>query len=74
LDPFAGNNSYSNETYEHGPIRVIVDTHKDPIVAGYGIGLRSQLLGYFVRVDWAWGIENGVILPNIFYLSLTTDF
>jgi hypothetical protein len=30
--------------------------------------------GYFVRADWAWGVENGVILDSIFYFSLSTDF
>jgi len=31
-------------------------------------------LGYFVRADWAWGVENGIILPSVFYFSLSTDF
>jgi hypothetical protein len=43
-------------------------------VAGYGFGLRSQLLGYFVRLDWAWGIENNQIRPRVFYFSLSLDF
>jgi len=33
-----------------------------------------QLFGYFVRGDVAWGIDNGYILPKIFYLSFSLDF
>jgi hypothetical protein len=72
--PWSGKNAYDKETYENGPITVIIDSNREPFVAGYGFGLRSQLLGYFVRLDWAWGIENQVILPRVFYISLNLDF
>lgn len=55
-------------------LEIILDTQKNPIVMGYGAGVRSRLLGYFVRLDWAWGVEDGVILPAEFYISLSTDF
>ena len=57
-----------------GPIKVTVFKNIDPIVAGYGFGMRTTLLGYFVRADWAWGVENGVSNKKpIFYLSLSLD-
>src|SRR4030042_7115949 len=74
LHPWSGENAYDNEIIENGPITVTIDANRDPIVAGYGFGLRSMLLGYFVRLDWAWGIENKVVLPRIFYFSLSLDF
>ena len=74
LHPWQGKNAYDSEEYESGPILVVVDSNRDPIVAGYGWGVRSRLFGYFVRLDWAWGIENKTILPRIFYLSLNLDF
>jgi hypothetical protein len=55
-------------------ITVILKNHENPIVGGYGIGLRTRIFGYFVRVDWARGVENGVIGPRITYLSFTQDF
>jgi len=72
--PWSGENAYDSEIIENGPITVTIDTNRDPIVAGYGFGVRSMLLGYFVRLDWAWGIENEAILPRIFYFSLSLDF
>ena len=43
-------------------------------IYGYGFGLRSRILGYFVRADWAWGVDDGVVLPAVFYFSLSLDF
>jgi hypothetical protein len=74
LTPFSGENAYENDVYQNNPITVIIDNENYPIVAGYGLGLRSKLFGYFIRADWAWGIENNVKLPGIFYLSLSLDF
>ena len=73
LSPF-DKQPYEEEVIENGPITIFIDKHKNPIVMGYGFGLRTKMLGYFVRTDWAWGIENNVILPRIFYLSLSLDF
>lgn len=53
---------------------IVLDSQKEPIILGTGFGLRSRLFGYYVRADWAWGIEDGIVLPNVFYLSLSTDF
>lgn len=72
--PWSGENAYDNDILRQGPIEIEIDSNREPIVAGYGFGLRSQLFGYFVRLDWAWGIENMQVLPRVFYLSLTTDF
>lgn len=74
LHPWSRENAYDTEIIENGPITVTIDTNRDPIVAGYGFGVRSMLLGYFIRLDWAWGIENKAILPRIFYFSLSLDF
>jgi hypothetical protein len=72
--PWANDNAYDTEVYKNGPVTVTVDSNRKPIVSGFGAGLRAQLMGYFIRADWAWGIENGYILPRIFYLSFSLDF
>ncbi|NMC38104.1 MAG: hypothetical protein GYA41_07265 [Bacteroidales bacterium] len=73
-DPWSGVNSWDKEIYRNGPIKVTLDSNRQPIVYGFGWGLRAQLLGYFIRADWARGIENGYLLPRIFYLSFSLDF
>ena len=73
-NPWSGNNSYDTEIFKNGPVQVTLDSNRQPIVAGYGGGLRAQLMGYFIRADWAWGIEDGYVMPRIFYLSFSLDF
>ncbi|MCX6261450.1 MAG: hypothetical protein NTY95_11590, partial [Bacteroidia bacterium] len=72
--PWSGENAYDTQIYKNGPVTVTLDSNRKPIVVGFGAGLRAQLMGYFIRADWAWGIEDGYILPRIFYLSFSLDF
>jgi Tol biopolymer transport system component len=72
--PWSGENGYDTQKIQNGPVTVVLDTNSDPIVKGVGAGLRAQIAGYFIRADWAWGIENNYLLPRIFYLSFSLDF
>ena len=74
LHPWSENNAYNKEIIENNPIRIIINKNRSPLIFGYGFGLRSKLLGYFVRADWAWGVDGNVILPRVFYFSLGLDF
>lgn len=67
IDPGTGTNSVS-------PIRVRVNYYRRPIVQGVGFGLRTVFLGYFLRMDYAWGIETGELKTPRVYLSLGMDF
>jgi WD40 repeat protein len=72
--PWDDYNGYATEKLTNGPVSVTLDANRGPIVSGFGVGGRAQILGYFVRADWAWGIDNNYILPRIFYLSFSLDF
>jgi len=72
-NPFGNNALFTREVYQK-PIMVVVHEQRDPIVEGMGFGLRSRLFGYFIRADWAWGIEDGIVQPRKFYISLSLDF
>jgi len=72
--PYSDKNSFFTQIIKSGPITVTLEKQTDPLVAGYGFGLRSKLLGYFIRADWAWGVEDLNIQPRVFYLSLNLDF
>jgi Tol biopolymer transport system component len=74
LDPFSDENRLTKEIYNDGPLTVVIFKDSYPIVGGYGFGARTSVLGYFLRADWAWGVENGVSADKpIFYLSLSLD-
>lgn len=74
LHPYAEDNEFNTQTFLGNPVEVTIDNNREPVVWGYGFGLRSRVLGYFVRADWAWGVDDGIRLPRVFYLSLNLDF
>jgi hypothetical protein len=74
IDPYSDKNSLFTHTITKKPITVIIKDQREPVVIGYGFGLRSRILGYFVRADWAWGIEDYKFYPVQFYISLSIDF
>ena len=74
-NPFDSVANINKTTINNGPsLTVILETQRQPIVAGYGFGLRSKLFGYFIRADYAWGYVDYVIQTPIFYLSFSLDF
>ena len=74
LDPWSRDNSINRDVITDGPLTVTLFKNIEPIVAGYGFGLRTTLLGYFIRADWAWGVENRISKnAPMFYLSLSLD-
>lgn len=72
--PYDSTNALNNSTISQQPFVITLISQNEPIVGGFGFGLRSRLLGYFIRADWAWGVENRVIQPYKFYFSLGLDF
>ena len=56
------------------PFRAKVTNFKNPFLIGYGVGARTMLLGYYVKFDYAWGLENNVVNKPIGYLTLGYDF
>jgi outer membrane translocation and assembly module TamA len=74
-NPYSEENPLNTSVVENsGLVSVKVNYFRDPIVAGYGGGVRAMLFGYFVRLDYAWGIETRTIQDPMLYLSIGTDF
>lgn len=76
LHPYSEENEFNQQevTTGGGSVSVIIRNNREPVIYGYGVGLRSRVLGYFVRFDWAWGVDDGVVQPSVIYLSLNLDF
>ncbi len=72
--PFAEESPLNTNNYSNGPVRVRVNYFRDPIVAGYGVGIRTMLFGYFLRIDRAWGIETRIVQDPRWYFAFGTDF
>ncbi|MCW3078083.1 MAG: hypothetical protein JWO32_2692 [Bacteroidetes bacterium] len=56
-----------------GVVVTVID-QKNPLVGGVGFGFRSRILGYFVRLDYGWGIDAWQVQKKVVGFSLTTDF
>ncbi len=75
-----GNSPYSdknplNTVFIDGPIAQIeVTYYRDPLVIGYGLGARTSILGYFLRVDYAWGVETRQVREPRWHFSFGYDF
>jgi hypothetical protein len=74
VNPYSEENVLNKNVYAGNPVTLTIYNQKEPIVGGYGFGLRSRLLGYFIRLDFAWGVDDKKIQKGMTYLSLTTDF
>jgi Tol biopolymer transport system component len=73
--PYREDNPLNTTIFEEGNIiDVTVNYFRDPIVAGYGVGARAMLFGYFIRADYGWGIETRQVQEPRLYLSLGLDF
>jgi hypothetical protein len=73
-NPYSGENSLYTKYIYSGSLLIKVEQQRDPMVGGFGFGVRSRILGYFMRADLAWGVEDGRIYKPIFYFSLSLDF
>ncbi|MBV2247859.1 MAG: hypothetical protein KUL83_11880 [Lentimicrobium sp.] len=72
--PYSEENALFTRIIRQGPLLITVKEQREPLVGGMGFGARSRILGYFIRADYAWGIEDLVIKKPVFYISLSLDF
>ena len=71
--PFHPDNYFNTQVIEDKPVTINVENLREPIIGGFGAGVRTQIWGYFIRFDVAWGVEDFEIQKPLPYLSLTTD-
>lgn len=71
--PFHPDNYFNTQEINYPPVTIKVKNLREPIIGGMGLGLRSKIWGYFVRLDVAWGIENIEIQRPRPYISLIKD-
>lgn len=72
--PFSSNNSVSYTIVEGGPFEAEIKNYLNPWLYSYGTGLRTMFLGYYVKCDLAWPVENYKVRDPQFYVTLGFDF
>ena len=74
VNPFNETSPLNTWTDSNPSVEIEVNYFRDPIVYGYGGGIRTLLFGYFVRLDYAWGVETRVVQDPKLYFSIGMDF
>lgn len=76
LTPFSDENPLNTTfvTGNNAPVQIKVNYFRDPVVAGYGFGVRSMLFGYFIRLDYGWGIETRIVQDPRWHFAMGMDF
>ncbi|MCF6171954.1 MAG: hypothetical protein L3J66_13330 [Bacteroidales bacterium] len=72
--PYSKDNSLYTRYVDSGPFHISVEVQKEPIVGGFGVGARIHLLGYFIRGDVSWGVDDYKVGKPVYYFSLSLDF
>jgi Tol biopolymer transport system component len=56
------------------PFRIELNEFINPWLYSYGVGFRSMMLGYYLKFDLAWPVENYEVKSPRFYATLGFDF
>ncbi|MEQ8807658.1 MAG: translocation protein TolB, partial [Imperialibacter sp.] len=74
--PFNENNNVNTITYKvpGSPFQAVIRNSKSAWLASYGFGVRTYLLGYYIKLDMAYPIEDYEVQKRRFYLTLGFDF
>jgi hypothetical protein len=74
LNPFDEKSPLNTWTSSNNNVTIKVNYFRDPVVLGYGAGIRTLLFGYFLRLDYGWGVETRKVQDPKLYFSVGLDF
>lgn len=79
LTPYSEDNCLYTRYIYWGPNQentIKIKRQTEPFVAGFGVGLRATLFGYFFKLDYAWGVEDYKIYDKkgMLIFSIGLDF
>ena len=74
--PFSDDHEVNSKVVKRdgSPFEAVIRTSDNPWLASYGFGIRTVLLGYYARFDFAKPIADYEVGDMQFYLSLGYDF
>jgi outer membrane protein assembly factor BamA len=72
--PFSSNNSVSYETIKDANFEIQIKNYLNPWLYSYGVGMRTVILGYYMKADLAWPVENYEVGKPKLFVTLGFDF
>ncbi|MEM6264277.1 MAG: BamA/TamA family outer membrane protein, partial [Bacteroidota bacterium] len=73
-NPFSQKNPTDVQIVTNGTVTVELQTLKSPFLFTFGSGLRTRILGYLLRMDMAFGMEDNTLQSPMLLLSLGKNF
>ncbi len=72
--PINSKNTLRTEQIKQGPFQIDLKQYLNPWLYSYGFGFRSIMLGYYLKFDFAWPVENFKVKDPRVMVSLGFDF
>jgi len=72
--PWDQDNSINRQNIETDNFKAVIRNYKNPWLSSLGLGLRTTLLGYYIRLDYAYPIEDYIVQDPKLSLSIGYDF
>jgi hypothetical protein len=72
--PFSSEHSLRTVEIKSGPFTIDLKQYLNPWLYSYGFGFRSMILGYYLKLDYAWPVENYKVKDPRVLVSLGLDF
>lgn len=72
--PINSENSLRTVEVKSGPFTIDLKQYLNPWLYSYGFGFRSMILGYYLKFDYAWPVENYKVKDPRIMVSVGLDF
>lgn len=72
--PFGDQISVSFERYKSGSVQIDIKNYLNPWLYSYGLGMRTVMFGYYVKIDAAWPVINYQVQDTRWHITLGFDF
>lgn len=72
--PINSENSLRTVEVKSGPFTIDLKQYLNPWLYSYGLGFRSMILGYYLKFDYAWPVENFKVKDPRIMVSVGLDF
>jgi hypothetical protein len=73
-NPFSQKKPTDTRVLSNGAVTVELQTLKSPFLIGFGSGLQLDLLGWTIRSDLSWGLEDNTLQKPILLTSVGRSF
>ncbi|MGB4849711.1 MAG: BamA/TamA family outer membrane protein, partial [Saprospiraceae bacterium] len=74
-NPFSPENPLNTVVLTNPPtVEVTISYYRNPLIIGYGAGVRTVLFGYLLKLDYGWNWETKTDRKPILHFSMGADF